>query len=577
MPETHLLTEVLVLLIAAVIAVPIFHRLRVSPILGYLVAGIAIGPHGLGLIGDIDDMRHLAEFGVVFLLFAIGLEMKLARLWVMRRLVFGLGTAQVVVTGLVIFAIGRLLGLSAEAAVVAGGALALSSTAVVLQLLTDRGELTSRPGRIAFSILLMQDLAVVPLLALVSILGGEGPGVPTAMGLAAVQATAVLLAIVVAGRYLLRPALRLLAATRSTEVFAAAALLVVLGTSWLTAQVGLSMALGAFLAGLMLAETEFRHQVEADIQPFRGFLLGLFFITVGMSVDVNLVMREGGDVLVLVLGLLALKAAMLFALVRFFCFAGGIALHVGLLLAQGGEFAFVLLGLALTQGVMAGETAQLLTLGVSVTMILTPGLAALGARLGARLGHGTPELPTSIGSAAELHDHVIIAGFGRVGQTVARMLAEKGVPYVALDLQADRVAEGLSRGLPVFFADASRPEVLRLAGADKASAVVVTLDHAGRAERTVAVLRHAFPNLRVFARARDQHHSGVLRKIGASQAVPETLEASLQLGATLLKATGASPSEIANLLEDFRADDYARLAEVIPPEPEKERGRAEAG
>ncbi|MBF0373377.1 MAG: cation:proton antiporter, partial [Alphaproteobacteria bacterium] len=561
------LIDVLVLLTAAVIAVPLFQRLGIGPVLGYLAAGVMVGPAGFGLIESTDEIHALAELGVVFLLFAIGLEMKLARLWVMRRLVFGLGTLQVLVTGATLGLALHALGLPIEAAVVAGGGLALSSTAVVLQILTDRGELNTRPGRIAFSILLLQDLAVVPLLALVSVLTGEGTGVPAALGLAVVQAGAALALIIGVGRFLLRPLLHVVARSRSTEIFAAAAVLLVLGTAWLTGKVGLSMAFGAFLAGLMLAETEFRHQVEADIQPFRGFLLGLFFMTVGMSIDIGLVVREAGIVLPATLALLVVKAALIFLLARAFSASSAHSLHVAILLAQGGEFGFILFGLAGATGILDRETSQVLILSVSLTMMVTPLLAVVASRLSQRLSREQPSA-RALDEAEPLHDHIIIAGFGRVGQTVAKMLAAEHVHYLALDMHAERVAEGLSRGLPVYFADASRPEVLRAAGADHARAVVVTLDQPKIAERTVAVLRHAFPHARVYARARDRQHGEILRQAGATMTVPETLEASLQLGATVLRAMGVTTIESARLVDEFRAADYAKLGELIETQAE---------
>lgn len=562
MPDSTFFIDILILLVAAVVAVPLFLRLRLGPVLGYLTAGIIIGPYGFSLIGSLDDITHVAELGVVFLLFAIGLELKLARLWVMRRFVFGLGSAQVVVTGFVIALAAWLLGLSPEAAIITGGALALSSTAVVLQILIDRGELTTRPGRAAFSILLMQDLAVVPLLAFVNVMAGEGPSVPSAVILAAVQAAAVVLVILLVGRFLLRPVLRAIAGSYSSDVFAAAAVLVVLGTAWLTAQVGLSMALGAFLAGLMLAETEFRHQIEADIQPFRGFLLGLFFMTVGMSVDLRLILGQPLLIAAVVAALLLIKLLAAFVLARLFRLPAGASLHVGLILAQGGEFAFVLFGMAVTGGIFPNDVAQILILAVSLTMMVTPILAIAASRLAESLSDAGAALP-SLGEIGEMRNHVIIAGFGRVGQTVASMLAEQAIPYVALDLHADRVADAHSRGLQVFFADASRPDVLRLAGAAHAQALVLTLDHAARAEHTVLMLRAAFPRLRVFARARDRAHSSILREAGAAAAVPETLEASLQLGATVLRAAGTPADVIETMLGGLRSDDYSRLGALV--------------
>lgn len=346
-----------------------------------------------------------------------------------------------------------------------------------------------------------------------------------------------------------------------------------LGTAWLTAYAGMSMALGAFLAGLMLAETEFRHQIEADIQPFRGFLLGLFFMTVGMSVDLGLLLREAPLILLMVAALLALKAALVLALGRVFGLTPVVALHTGMLLAQGGEFAFVLFRLAAGEGILTHRVGDILVLTVSLTMMLTPVLAAAAARLAARFApRDGVALLANLDEAGILHDHVIIAGFGRFGQTVAKMLDSRHLTYIVLDLDAARVAEARRRGLPVFFADAVRVEVMRLAGAASARAIVVTLDHPGRAHRAVELMRYAFPSVHVYARARDRHHGTLLKQAGATVAVPETLEASLQLGATVLRSVGAPPSEIGRLLDDLRANDYARLGTLIPEEKPLEKG-----
>ncbi len=563
------LVDALILLSAAVIFVPLFQRLKAGPVLGYLFGGAAVGPAGLGLLDTTDEIKLLAELGVVFLLFAIGLELKLGRLWVMRRLVFGLGCAQVVLTMAVLTGLLLLVGAKGPEAVVLGGGLALSSTAVVLQILTERRELNTRSGRITFSTLLMQDLAVVPLLAVLFMLGNgvDDAGADTDaldMLVSGGKALAVVAAIVLSGRYLLRPVMQVIAASRNTELFTASVVLVALGVAWATAAVGLSMALGAFMAGLMLAETEFRHQVEADIQPFRGLLLGLFFMTVGMSVDLGLLVHEAQSVGLLVAALLAVKALIVVGLVRAFGYPFHVALPSGLLLAQGGEFAFVLFGLAAEQGILGVQAHQLFVLAVSVTMLLTPLLAVVGGRLGQRVRHHTqPSVPSSLEEASELSDHVVICGFGRVGQTVGKMLAERNMRYVALDLHADRVATGLSTGHPVFYADASRAEVLRAAGAEQARAVVITLDDVNRAERAVAVMRQCFPEVPVFARARDQDHSDTLRRQGATVAVPETIEASLQLGATILRQLGNPATDVAEVVEAFRADDYARLSSHI--------------
>jgi monovalent cation:proton antiporter-2 (CPA2) family protein len=563
--DASYLFDLIILLAAAIVAVPLFRRLGLGAILGYLAAGAAIGPWGLRVIVEVPLIRRISEFGVVFLLFLIGIELKPSRLWVMRRWVFGLGTAQVALTGIVLAGAGHALGIPAPAAVVVGFGLALSSTAFGLQILGERHELGSRHGRAAFAILLLQDLAAVPLFALIPLLSPRGAAAAPSFWAGAVQTIAVLAGVVLAGRHVMRPMLRLVAASRTPEVFAAAAVLVVLGAAALMEAAGLSMALGAFLAGLLLSDSEYRHQVQADIEPFRGFLLGLFFMAVGMSIDFGLLAGLGPAIAGLVLGLLAVKAAVLWPLGRLGGLAAADAGRLALLLAQGGEFAFALFGLAAGSGLIDDSLFRMLLLVVAVTMVLTPALVGAGHRLAARLGEAAPG--PAAGRAPGRSRHVIIAGFGRVGQTVARMLAARGIPYTALDLEADRVAHLRARGDPVFYGHASRADVLQAAGAAEASLLVVTLDHPGAAERTVAAVGHHFPNLPVHARAVDLERSRALKAMGAASAVPETLEASLQLGRAALVGLGAEEEEVDRLLEEFRSEGYARLGTFVSARP----------
>ncbi|MEE8271069.1 MAG: monovalent cation:proton antiporter-2 (CPA2) family protein, partial [Alphaproteobacteria bacterium] len=476
MPESGPLEDALIVLAAAILFVPLFRRFRISPVVGYLVAGVAIGPHGLGLMHGSAGTRFLAEFGVVFLLFSIGLELPFRRLVAMRRHIFGLGLAQVALTSLVIGLVAVALGRGAPEALVLGGALALSSTATVLLMLVERGEVTVRFGRITVAVLLFQDLAVVPLLALLPLLAGDGADVVRALALAGARAALALAGIVLIGRFVVRPIYRLVAGARSPELFAATSLFVVLGTGWATAQAGMSMALGAFLAGLLLAESEYRHQIEADIQPFRGLFLGFFFMTVGMTIGLARLADQALVIAALTIALVVGKAALLIGLCRLFGLGAAVAVRVGLLLGQGGEFAFVVLGLATDRGIVDRGTGQTLLVAVAISMAVTPLLAVAGKRWSEHLerrGAGAAEL---VEEADDLAGHVVIAGFGRVGQTVASLLAANRVPYLALDLDADRVAQGRAQGLPVFFGDASKPNVLRAAGAARARAVAVTLD-----------------------------------------------------------------------------------------------------
>ncbi len=559
MTHTLPLDDALIILAAAILFVPLFQRLKVSPVLGYLAAGLVIGPHGLGLITELEEARLLAEFGVIFLLFAIGLELPWARLMAMRRYILGLGLAQVAVTSLVIGVIALAFNQGAVAALVLGGALALSSTAAVLQHLVERGEVTARHGRAAIGVLLFQDLAVIPLLVLLPLLAGAGDGLIQVLGFAALKAAVVLVAIAAIGRFVIRPAYRLIAGTRNPELFAATSIFVALGTGWATEHAGMSMALGAFLAGLMLADSEYRHQIEADIQPFRGLFLGLFFMAVGMAVDLGRLAANPGLVLGLAAALLIGKTAILTGLGLLLRLELALSVRVGLLLAQCGEFAFVIGGFAVFQGVLDGDVAQMVFLVVAVTMATTPLLAALGRRWSQALEHRTAHGIQHTEAGDELDGHVVIAGFGRVGRTVAELLTAQGVPYVALDLDPARVAECRADGLPVFYGDASRAEVMSAVGGGRARVVAVTLDKPGPAERAVAALRHGYPTVPVVVRGRDLTDLSRLEEAGATEVVPEALEGSLRLGATVLGLAGTRDEDVRETLDRFREDDYARL------------------
>jgi CPA2 family monovalent cation:H+ antiporter-2 len=570
MHASQSLQDVLIILAAAVLVVPIFQRLRSSPVLGYLVAGTLIGPAGMAIVSDVSGVMVLAHFGVVFLLFTIGLELSIERLKAIRLHVFGLGGLQVVLTAALFYLGARWLGQPREAAAILAGGLALSSTAIVLQILVERGELSTRHGRLSFAVLLLQDLAVVPLLTLVPLLAAGGTRLAGALGIAALKAIGALVIILVVGRLVLRPALRVVAAAKSPELFTGVTLLVVLSVGYLTELAGLSMALGAFLAGLLIAETEFRHQVEGDIQPFRGILLALFFMTVGMTIDLGLIVEQAPLVLALVAALVLGKAIVTSLLCRAFGFPFAVAAHVGLSLGQGGEFAFVLFSLAMAVGVMSPATGQLMLAVVALSMALTPFLMAAGRLLAKAL---TPriapaELRRLEGDARDFKGHVIIAGFGRVGQTIARLLDAQRLPYMAFDLEPSRVAEGRARGLPIYYGDASRAEVLRAAGIDRARAAVVTLDQPQAAERAVEAIRRLCPMLDIHARARDHEHQVHLRGAGATHVVPEMMEGSLRLGGLLLRSLGRSSEEVAEVLEEFRVEAYAKLTNLIPPRPD---------
>ena len=567
MDEQHLLRTTLAILAAAIIVVPLFRRLRVTPVLGYLFAGVVIGPHALGLVQDVDAVETLAEFGVVFLLFAIGLELSLDRLLAMRLHVFGMGTLQVVITGGLLFALGRLAGLGGVEAFVLSGALALSSTAVVLRMLEEQGASRTQAGRMALAVLLLQDLAVVPLLTVVPLLGREGGALLPSLGVAAAKALAAMLLIVVTGRMLLRPLLRTVAAARTPELFTGITLFLALGVSWLTGRAGLSMALGAFLAGLLISETEYRHQVEGDIEPFRGLLLALFFMTIGMEIDVRLLAQNAPMVVGGVLVLIAVRASVVAGLARAFGLAPGTAVFLGLSLAQAGEFAFVLVTLAMAGGALPAPLGGVALLAVALSIALTPLLMRLGHAASRRMRRQAAGDPMAelAGEARDLRRHVLILGLGRAGRTVVRVLEAHGTEFVGLDLDPDTVAADRARGMPVFYGDGTRAEVLRAAGLGRAAGVIVTLDDADSATRAVRAVRAEDEHIPIMVRARDTGQCGPLAVAGATGVIPELMEGSLQLGGRLLLALGEPRDEVEAVLADLRENSYLRLIDLPQP------------
>ena len=553
-----LLVEAAVFLAAAVIAVPLFKRLGLGAVLGYLAAGVVIGPWALGLVSDVDHILHFAEFGVVLLLFVIGLELQPARLWTMRRSVFGLGGAQVFVTAALLSVAGYALGLGPTAAGVVGLSLSLSSTAFALQTLAEKNQLTTRHGRTAFSILLLQDLAVIPMLAIVPLLGLKATGPLDSSGvIAAVQTVAIVLAVAVGGRYLLRPLLRVVAATGTREVFTAMALLTVVGTALLMETVGLSMALGAFLAGVLLADSEYRHALEADIEPFKGMLLGLFFIAVGMSLNVGLVAQRPGLVLALVAGLIAIKFLVLFTLGRLTGLTQTSARSLAVTLSQGGEFAFVIFGVAVAAQLLEPGLVELLIAVVTVSMAVTPLLSFLNDKMAG----SSPEKPAAreFDAPPEKERHVIIAGFGRFGQIVARVLRAKKIPFTALEISPARIDFVRKYGNKIYYGDASRLALLHAARAGKAAAFVLAIDDVEASLRTAATVRKHFPKLTIYARARDRKHAHRLMDLGVTIMRRATLHSSLDLAGALLTGLGLTASEAEQAVETFRQHDEMLL------------------
>jgi CPA2 family monovalent cation:H+ antiporter-2 len=547
-------TDVLIVLMAALAIVPLLHRLGVSSILGYLAAGILIGPFGLAAIDDPEEAAWLAEFGIVFMLFAIGLELPVERLKTMRYYVFGLGGAQMVVTALLIGLGAYLVGVDPETAMIMGGILALSSTATVLKLLVDRGEAAARFGRISVAVLLFQDLAVVPMLALIPLMGGDGRSIWLTLGFALVKAALALGFILLAGRYLVRPLFRQIASTGNAELFTAAGLFILLGLGWVTEQAGMSMGLGAFLAGMLLASTPYRHQIEADIQPFRGLLLGLFFVSVGMTFDIDDVRRDAVLIVALTIAFVAAKVAVMAAIGYAFRLKKETAWRTALLLAQGSEFGFVLIALALRAEVMTHDLGHQINAAIVLSICATPLLAMLGARLSTRFRDRQGRKVSSIAAESEsLAQHVMVAGYGRVGQAVCRLLDEVGIPYVALDLDVQRVMTARARGFPVYFGDAARLDVLKAAGIERAILAVLAVDNPAKAELMAETLRTAMPVLPIVARAWDIGHAKRLTQIGVTEAIPEDIEIGLAMGRQMLDRLGKSDDDLATRIAEFRA------------------------
>ncbi|MBX9758423.1 MAG: cation:proton antiporter [Beijerinckiaceae bacterium] len=545
--------EAILFLITAGIVVPVFHRLRISPVLGFIAAGVLLGPFGLGRlaetrpifdwvsISNIEQLSKVAELGVAFLLFMIGLELSFERLTRMRKLVFGLGAAQVAVTTLVIGEIAYLSGLSVKASVAVGAALALSSTAIVMPVLAERKRLNSSAGRTAFAILLFQDLMVAPFLFMISVLGDAeaGGGVLALFVSTLAPALVALAALVGFGRLLIRPLFHHVAAARSTELFVAACLLVIMAAAVGAASAGMSMALGAFIAGLLLAETEYRREVEVTIEPFKGLLLGLFFLTVGAGLDFARIIAEPLKTIGITIALIAGKFLITYALARSMGVRAPAAREAALVNAPGGEFAFVMLGAAIATSLIDRALGSQLAVAVTLSMITIPFLAALGARL----SRSTPrpvDASTMVENAPEsdTHGHVIIVGHGRVGALVGEMLARHKITFMAVDGDPRLVSAARDLGVNIYWGDASRPDFLHKCGIMGAKALVVTMDAPAAVEKVVQAARAQRSDLTIVARARDAAHAAHLYEIGATDAVPETIEASLQLAEALLVDIG---------------------------------------
>lgn len=558
MHDTIQLTEIVILLGAAVMMVGFFRAFKLSPVLGYLVAGTAIGPYGFSLISNTQITAGFAEFGIIFLLFLIGLELSLERLRSMRKHVFGFGSIQVLMTALVIGSLFTYYNGKIDIALIIGGGLALSSTAIVLQVIVEQNERSSQVGRLSLAVLILQDLAVIPLLIFVTALGSGDSSLTTALSHAAINAIVGLIGIFTIGRLMLRPLFRFIASLENTELFTTTTVFVVLGVAWLTHSAGLSAALGAFMAGLLVAETEFKHQVESDILPFKGLLLGLFFMTVGMSLNVEMLITKFISILGLTLALMAAKAFIIMLLCRAFNFSLGAAIHTGLLMSQGGEFAFVLFSLAGNYGLIDHELLQILLVMVTLSMALTPLAAHLGKQLAQELEKRTPKDPASmLEETLDLSHHVIICGYGRVGHTVSDLLENENIPYVAIDMDSYLVSRERKGGVPVYYGDSARAHVLSALGIRRARAVIITHNDIRVALQTITTVRDLNKEIPIIARGKNLDQVQKLERAGANLAIAEMFEVSLQMGGALLKSIGISDMEITRIIDIFRAEDYA--------------------
>jgi monovalent cation:proton antiporter-2 (CPA2) family protein len=552
-----LLQESVVYLLAAIIMVTLSRRLGFGSVLGYLAAGILIGPFGIALIRDPEHILHFAELGVVFLLFIVGLELQPSRLWVLRKMVFGLGSAQVVLSSTVIAILAWSLGLATTPAIVIGLILALSSTAFVLQMLAEKNKLTTSHGRAAFSILLFQDLAAIPLIAILPTLGtssGDGFDIVQAGVMAAT-----IIGLIVGGRFLLRPILQIAAASKIPEIFTATALLVVIGAALLMQFAGMSMVLGAFIAGMLLADSEYRHQLEADIAPFKGLLLGLFFIAVGMSVNIGLLLEAPARILLIVTLLMLAKALVLIPLARVFGLCSSrSALSLAAAMSQGGEFAFVLFAIAARERLIAAELIDELILAVAVSMLLTPFAYLLNERVGKKME--TREEP-EYDKPDNPHNDVIIAGFGRVGQIIGRLLAVFDTPFTALEIDSSQVNVVRRYGNVVHYGDASRLDILRAAGAENAKIFVLAIDDITASIRTAEAVKRHFPHLKIVARARNRRHAHGLMDLGIEHIFRETMLSSLTMSKRVLTNLGFDKGEVERMSTEFRERDTRLLKE----------------
>jgi len=565
MHDLTYLRDILVLLFASVAIIIIFKQLGLSPALGYLVAGAAIGPFGFGVLTSTETTQSIAELGVVFLLFAIGLELTFSRLAAMRKFVLGFGGLQVLLTGVLIsFICWKYVHLSSEASIIIGSALAMSSTAIVMQVIAEHGEQSTRVGRLSFSILLMQDLAVIPILVLLPLFSKTELDVTKALGEAMVNAVIAMVVIFAIGRLLLRPLYRIIAESQSEVLFLSLTLIVILGSAFLSSSMGLSFALGAFIAGLMVAETEYKYRVEEEILSLKSLLLGLFFMTIGMSFDFDLLLRSLPYIILASLALIALKSSIIIALCRLFRFPIAPAIHAGLLLSQGGEFAFVVFLMAVEQKLMDVDTSQFLMTLVTFTMALTPLLATFGRKLKARLYIKEVLRDNKIKrEIGDIGKHIVVIGFSKVGRIVTYILRKRGIPYVTLENNHRVVRIEKNNGYNIYYGDAMNLDILRYIGIERCESVVVAMEDEIACMKITRFIHENFPHVAVITKSETIHNADRFKKVGASYVVSKNLETGLQLSHAALASVGTSSSEISSALNAFREINSEVIKDIV--------------
>ncbi|MBS0236258.1 MAG: cation:proton antiporter [Proteobacteria bacterium] len=564
MQEMDYLRDILVILASSILIIVLFRRMRLSPVLGYLIGGAVIGKHGYDVILDPSQTHFLGELGIVFLLFMIGLELTFERLIKMRRHVFGFGGLQLVLTTIPItLAIQHYLELESSVAMVFGAALTLSSTAIVLQVLAESQRQSTQVGRLSLSVLLMQDLAVVPLLAILPLLTETKRDIVNILGVAALKALIAIIGITILGRLFLRPMFSFISSVKSDEVYVPTTLLLVLSAAVATSNLGLSTAMGAFIAGLLIAETEYRNKVENSIMPFKSLLLGLFFMSVGMSIDGHFILDNLLNLVMAAFILLLVKGVIIFMLCKVFRFQWGASLHSSFLLSQGSEFGFVLIGLASQQEIIGNYEAQFLLMVIAITMAVTPVLSILGGYLEDRIDSlESMDANMEFKGISDLDGHVIIAGFGRVGRVVAYMLAAERINYVAVESNAALVKKARHQGFPIYHGDLSDLDTLRSVGAQRANAAILTMDDKISLRKAVKNVAVHYKNVRIMARVEDYRHGSGIRKLGATITVPATIEIGLQLGGASLRMLGIPEHEILAMKERVRQNDYSLTHEI---------------